>query len=126
MMKTLFDYLNARINSFSFAFQGIKYLIQNEGNAKIHLLATVLVVFFSFIFQINQSEWINIVFAIAFVWAAESFNTAIELSINLVQPTYHPLAKAIKDLTAAGVLIASISAAITGLLIFIPHISKYF
>jgi diacylglycerol kinase len=58
--------------------------------------------------------------AIGFVLVAECFNTAIEFDIDLTSPDYHPYAKYTKDVAAGAVLIASISAAIVGLIIFVP------
>lgn len=67
-------------------------------------------------------EWIMIVFAIGFVFAAEAFNTAIEIWVDKLQPDFDPKAGRAKDLAAAAVLIAAISAATVGLIIFIPKI----
>ena len=57
-----------------------------------------------------------------FVLAAEAFNTAIEIDIDLTSPDFHPYAKDTKDVAAAAVLISAITAMIVGLFIFIPYI----
>ena len=63
-----------------------------------------------------------LVLTMAFVVAAELFNTAIESAVDLVTTEYHPLAKAAKDAAAGGVLVAAFSSVIVGLIIFGPRI----
>jgi len=60
-----------------------------------------------------------LVLAAGLVLSAEAFNTAIEIDINLTSPEYHPYARDTKDVAAGAVLIASITALIIGLLIFL-------
>ena len=66
------------------------------------------------------------VVAIALVWMAEAFNTAIEAVVDLVTPDYKKLAKVGKDCGAAAVLIAAIGAAVIGFLIFLPYLIELF
>jgi diacylglycerol kinase len=54
------------------------------------------------------------------VWTAEFLNTALEIVVDLASPDLHPLARAGKDVGAAAVLIAAISAVITGVIILGP------
>lgn len=59
--------------------------------------------------------------AIALVWMAEAVNTAIEFIVDLISPAIHPLAKKAKDVAAAAVLLASITAIIIALLVVIKE-----
>ena len=111
-----------RLRSFKFAFNGIKLLITKEHNAWIHCFAAVCVVIAGFYFDISSSEWIAVVFAIGTVLAAEAVNSSIEAIADLVSPGYNEAIKRTKDLAAGAVLILAISAAIVGLIIFIPKI----
>jgi diacylglycerol kinase len=52
------------------------------------------------------------------VFAAEAFNTAIEVLTDLVTPEYNNKAKIVKDVSAAGVLIAAITAVAIGVVVF--------
>ena len=70
----------------------------------------------------SSTEWIAIVFAIGSVLAAEAVNSSIEALADLVSPEYNEAIKRTKDLAAGAVLILAISAAIVGLIIFIPKI----
>jgi diacylglycerol kinase len=75
-----------------------------------------------FIFPISATEIIFIVLSVGFVWAAEFFNTAVEKTADLICPDKNPKIKYIKDISAAVVLVAAITAYIIGCIIFIPKI----
>ena len=55
------------------------------------------------------------------VLTLEAVNTAIECVVDLVTMDYHELAKQAKDI-AFSVMLVSIFALITGLVVFLPHI----
>jgi diacylglycerol kinase (ATP) len=114
-----------RIRSFKFAFNGMADFFKSEHNARIHLLATGSAIAMAFILPCSKTEVILIVMAIGFVWTAELFNTAIEKMADLITKETHPQIKFIKDVSAAAVLIAAVTALITGLIIFIPKIILY-
>jgi diacylglycerol kinase len=114
--------IKKRIESFSYAFQGFRTLLQDEPNARIHTMATVTTVSLGFYLQISKAEWIAIIFAIAMVISAEIFNSAIENLADLISKDFHPLIKKAKDLAAAGVLICAIGAFIIGGIIFVPKL----
>ena len=111
-----------QIRSFKYAFNGIKDFIITEHNARIHLTATIAAIIASFLFHISLPEWMMIIFAIGFVWSAEMFNTCIEKTMDFISTEKRPEIKLIKDVAAGAVLIASITAFILGLTIFIPKI----
>lgn len=104
--------------SLGFAFQGIFTLIKTENNAKIHFLATILVVFAGFYFRIEKEEWLWLCLAITLVWSSEAINTAIEAVVDLASPNRHPLAKKAKDVAAAAVLICSLFAILVAYFVF--------
>ena len=56
--------------------------------------------------------------AFALVVVAEMFNSAIEATVDLVSPSYHPMAKFAKDIAAGAVLIAALNAVAVGYLVF--------
>lgn len=112
----------SRTNSFRYAFNGFKTLFRTETNAVLHLVAAVLVVALGLFVGLSAHEWIMIVFAIGIVFAAELFNSAIEYLSDVVSPGFNSQIKKAKDLAAAGVLVASIAAFVTGLFVFIPHL----
>jgi diacylglycerol kinase len=109
-------------NSFKYAIQGIIVVFRTEQNAWIHLLAAIAVVILGFIYDLSPGDWIAISIVIGLVFAAELFNTAIEILVNKISPEHDPKIGMVKDLSAGAVLITAIAALITGLIIFIPKI----
>lgn len=110
-----------RLLSFVYAFKGIKELLK-QPNARIHLIATVIVITLGFTLKVNKTEWYVLIICIGIVLTAEAFNTAIEKLTDMVSPDWNEKAGKAKDLAAAGVLLSAIAAFIIGLLIFIPKI----
>ncbi len=107
------------IKSVGFALEGIFSLIKSENNARIHLLASVLVILAGFYFNISSSDWLWICLAIALVWIAEAFNTAIETLADTVSKEIDPNIKKVKDIAAAGVLFAAGFAVFVALKVFV-------
>ncbi|HXA02196.1 MAG TPA: diacylglycerol kinase family protein [Cytophagaceae bacterium] len=113
------------LQSFRYAIRGIWLVFRNENNAKIHLLATLVVLCAGFYFNLTRKEWLGLFLAIALVWICEAFNTAIEKLVNLAHPGYSRQAGEIKDIAAGAVLIAAIFSIITALIIFIPKLNSF-
>ena len=61
-----------------------------------------------------------LVLTIGAVIAGETINTTVESIVDLLSPEWHERAKVAKDVSAAGVLILSLTAVIVGLLILGP------
>lgn len=110
-----------RGKSFACALRGIAVLLRTQTNARIHLLATVLVVAAGFVFRISRGEWVPLAFAIGIVWIAEAVNTAIEALADRITQENDDAIRRAKDVAAGAVLLAAITAAIIGLLILGPH-----
>ena len=110
--------LAGRVASFGFAFRGVRTLLATQANARIHAVATALVIAAGFRFGLTRMEWCAAIAAIGLVWTAEGLNTALEFLTDLVSPEHHPLAEKAKDVAAAAVLVAAIAAAVIGAIIF--------
>jgi diacylglycerol kinase len=108
--------------SLGYAWSGIWACIKKERNMKIHLGMMIAVIICGLIFSLTYTEWIICILLFGIVMALELLNTAVEAVVDLVSPTYHPLAKLAKDTAAGAVLVAAIAAAIIGLMIFIPKL----
>ncbi|MBI5828037.1 MAG: diacylglycerol kinase family protein [Chloroflexi bacterium] len=70
--------------------------------------------------RLDRRDWALIFLTIAVVWISEFVNTALEAVVDLASPGIHPLAKVGKDVGAAAVLIAAITAVLVGLLVLGP------
>jgi diacylglycerol kinase len=114
--------LNGRIRSFANAFSGIVSILKAEHNFRIHIIIFLVVLLFSFLLRISHAEWIAVMIVSGMVLSAECLNTAIEYLSDKISPDHDDKIKRVKDVAAAGVLISAITAAITGLLIFVPRI----
>lgn len=105
--------------SFKYAFQGVIAALKQEPNLKFHFLAGVGALILSFILKISREEWITIIILIGFVISVELTNTAIEVVVDAFTDKNHPGAKLAKDISAGAVLVAALTAAIVGTLIWI-------
>ena len=112
------SYLTGRLRSFGHAFRGLAILLRTQHNARIHALATILVVATGALLRISPAEWALIALAIVCVWVAEALNTSIEFLVDLASPERHPLAAKAKDVAAGAVLIAAIGSVIVAVLVF--------
>jgi diacylglycerol kinase (ATP) len=110
------------VASFGYALIGLRTQFTTQANARIHALATVLVVAAGFWCGLARLEWCAIIAAIGLVWTAEGLNTALEFLTDLVSPEHHPLAEKAKDVAAGAVLTASIAAMVIGAIIFVPKL----
>ena len=114
--------LKSRFKSFGYALNGIIQTMKSEHNFWIHLAVMLLVIIFGFVLQVSVTEWILLVFCMGFVLSAEIFNSAIEVLTDLVSPEQNPKAGLAKDMAAGAVLVSAITAAIIGLIIFVPKL----
>jgi diacylglycerol kinase (ATP) len=113
--------LSERAFSFRHAWRGIILIVRTQHNAWIHLVATVGVIIAGRLTGLSWVEWSALVLAIGLVWVAEALNSAIEFLADEVSLEKRERIGNAKDAGAAGVLLASICAAVVGLLIFVPH-----
>ncbi|MEJ8802606.1 diacylglycerol kinase family protein [Pontibacter sp. H249] len=125
-MKDRPSFLFTRYNSFKFAFKGLAAVFRHEPNMHLHVIASIMVMVMAYRFNVTLTEWCILIFCIGLVWVAETFNTALETLTNLVSPEHNPLAGKTKDIAAGAVLLAAITAAVIGVIIFLPYWLAYF
>jgi len=113
-------FLLSRLASFRHAFRGWWYVMKTQRNAWIHAIVATVVLVLGLWLELPPRDWAVLILAIAMVFAAEFFNTAIAAVVDLATQEKHPLAKIGKDVGAAAVLIAALAAALIGLLILGP------
>lgn len=115
------SFLSSRARAFRYAFSGWWFVIRTQRNAWIHAMVSVAVILLSFWLNLSPRDWAAVIIAIAMVWTAEFINTALEAVVDLASHhEHHELARVGKDVGAAAVLIAAISAAFIGFLILGP------
>ncbi len=113
-------WLRKRRDAFAHAGRGIVVLL-GDPHGRIHAAAAVVVILLGLWLRISATDWALLVICMALVLAAEAINTALERVVDVVSPERHPLARDAKDLAAGGVLIASLGAAMVGLIVFVPY-----
>ncbi len=113
--------LQARMKSFPYAFAGVAELLRSQHNARIHLLATILVIAAGLWLGISAQQWALLFIACAMVWCVEALNTAIEFLADALTTEPHPLIKKAKDVAAAAVLIAAVFSLAIGVMVFLPY-----
>lgn len=118
--------IQSRLKSFKAAFNGLKIVVSKEHNARIHTVVATLVIIASWWAGISKTEWIALLLCIGFLFAMELFNTSIEYLADHVTSDQHEQIGEVKDLAAAGVLVAAIVTGITGVIIFLPRIISAF
>lgn len=108
-----------RLKSFKYAINGIRVFITQEHNARIHVLAAIVAVVLGFMCNLCSLEWIVVLIAIAMVFIAEIFNTAIERLCDFVHPECNQAIKEIKDLSAGAVLVSAALAITIGIILLL-------
>lgn len=112
--------IRSRVKSISYALAGLRRFVIREHNARIHLVATIIVIITALLVGVTRTEAAILAIVIGMVWVAEIINTCIEHLADHITKERHPEIKIVKDLAAGAVLIAAITAVIVALFIFIP------
>ncbi|MCK4810140.1 MAG: diacylglycerol kinase family protein [Candidatus Omnitrophica bacterium] len=111
------------LSSFVCAWEGLKFALKSQRNIRIHIITGLSVIVLSLLIKVSYLEMAILFLAMIFVIACEIINTALELSLDFLNgKKYHPSVKLVKDIAAAGVLLASINAVIVGAIIFFKNI----
>ena len=108
--------------SFAFAFEGLSTAIKKGRNFRIQITLALTTSVLGYLLQISSTEWLVLIIIISFVLILELINTSLEAIVDLVSPEIQGRAKIAKDVAAASVLISSVSAVLTGLILFLPKL----
>ncbi|MEO5646391.1 MAG: diacylglycerol kinase family protein [Candidatus Paceibacterota bacterium] len=114
--------LISRGKSFKYAIRGMGIILKTQHNFWIQLVLAIFTISLGVVLHISHMEWMVLVLATIAVLVAESFNTAIEIDIDLTSPEYHPYARDTKDVAAGAVLLSVLGALLIGCIIFIPKL----
>lgn len=113
-------------SSIRVALHGWRILFATQRNARIHLIAGVLVLCTHWVLPLNSVEWAVLLLCIGSVLCLEAMNTAVEITVNLVTRERHPLAGQAKDVAAGAVLMGVLVALSAWGVICIPKLSVLF
>ncbi len=113
---------SAFLQSFVYAFAGVRYVVRTQRNMRVHMVLAALALAAGIWLHISPVEFALVFMAIVSVVVSEMFNTVVEACVDLASPRYHPLAKVAKDVAAGAVLVNAALSVIIGLLVFVPHL----
>lgn len=111
--------------SMKHAVDGIIFTIKSERNFQIHLVLLTLTIIAGLFFNITTIEWLFVVVISSMVLFAELINTAVERTLDWLEPNHHDVVKIVKDVCAGAVLVCAIGAFIMGIIIFTPYIVHF-
>lgn len=117
---------NTLPESFYYAIVGVVSVFKSERNMKLHFLAALVVIILAGLVKVTPFEWAVLVLTIFLVLTAETINSAIEKTVDLVTDNYHPLAEKAKNMAAGAVLLSAVNAVIIAGLIFWPYVKVIF
>ena len=108
------------------ALHGIRLGVLGERSFKIHIPAAMAVVIAGFWFRVTPGEWQTLVLCIALVLSLEMMNSGLERLAKAITRDRNVHVGAALDMAAGAVLLASIGAAVCGLLVFLPYVLRWF
>lgn len=124
-LDNVFDQAYEVVVSFGHALRGLNFTLRSQRNFRIHLIAGTGVSVLGIVCGFSRIEMAVLVLTISLVMLGELLNTALELTLNLLEARNHPVAKAAKDVAAGGVLLAVAGSVVIGLILFGPHLIRF-
>ena len=112
------------VESFNKAVEGLLYVFKTQRNMKIHFMFIVLILALCLFLEVSLVDFLFLAFAVTFVLMAEMFNSALELMMDMISESYHPLVRVAKDVSAGAVLIGTLNALIVGYLVLAKYFSQ--
>lgn len=114
--------MNSLVKSFGFALNGFLAALKEQRNLRIHLFISALVLAVAYLLEINFLEFSILLLCMGLVISLELVNSSIEELVDLISPEKKALAGKIKDISAAAVLVAAVTASMVGIIIFGSHL----
>lgn len=107
---------------FAEAFRGVKFGVRGQSSFFVHFFLAVLVIVAAIVLRCQLLEWCILLGCIGLVLTAELFNSAIETLFRGLEPEARNRVWPCLDIAAGAVLVASGTAAIIGILVFIGRL----
>ena len=103
---------------FVHAGRGIGAALRRELNLKVMLAVGAAAVGLGLYRGLSRLEWVAVVLCLGLVLGLELMNSAGERLVDMVSPGHDSRAGLVKDMLAGAVLVASVAAAVVGVLVF--------
>ena len=108
-------------HKFQDAFRGLKLGMRGHSSFSVHTFAAVLVVAAAVVLHCELVEWCILLGCIGLVFTAELFNSAVEAIFHGLDEATKPRVRKCLDIAAGAVLMAAISSAIIGTIVFLQR-----
>jgi diacylglycerol kinase len=109
---------------FRAAFRGLKFGVRGHSSFAVHFFAAAVVAAGAAALKCNVVEWCILLGCIGMVLTAELFNSAIETLFAGLDDATKERAWPGLDVAAGAVLLASLTAAVVGLIVFINRLAE--
>ena len=109
---------------FADAFRGLRRSFRTQTSFAVHVAVAAAVVAVAAVLRVSPVEWAILLLAIGGVLAAEVFNTAVESLARALDTGIHPRVRDALDMASAAVLVASLAAALVGMVVFVPRLGR--
>lgn len=111
------------IESIGYALEGLLYALRTQRNMRIHVVLGLTAFLLGILWGFGPWELAVLTVTVTLVLAAEIFNSALEVAIDLFTSDYNHLARVAKNLAAAAVLVTALNALVIGYLLFGPRLA---
>lgn len=106
-------------DKFREAFRGTKRGIRGHSSFYVHFFFAAIVVAMAGVLECDWLEWCLLIGCIGFVFVAELFNSAVETLFHGLDEESKKRIHGCLDIAAGAVLVASLTAALVGGIIFV-------
>ena len=109
---------------FEAAFRGLKTGIRGHSSFFVHFFFAALVCVTACVLHCTAADWCVLLLCIGMVLVAELFNSAIETLFRGLDKELRDRIYPCLDIAAGAVLLASITAAVVGLIVFVNRLME--
>jgi diacylglycerol kinase len=113
-------------DKFRFALRGLKLGIRGHSSFAVHFFFTAVVLAAAALLIRDPLEWCLLLGCIGLVLTAELFNSAVEILIRGLDEATRARVWPCLDVAAGAVLLASVTAAVIGCVVFLRHLVLFF
>jgi diacylglycerol kinase len=108
--------------SFQYAVRGLLKVAEEEQNFRVELTVAAVVIIAALVLKVSRLDLIILILVSALVLIMEIINSAVEAISDALKPKLDIFVKRIKDIVAAGVMVAALTAVVVGCLIFSQYL----
>jgi diacylglycerol kinase len=107
---------------FAYAFRGLKRGVRGHSSFFVHFFFAALVCVAAFVLRCTPADWGVLILCIGMVLTAELFNSALETLVRGLDQEIRDRVYPCLDIAAGGVLLACITAALVGIIVFVNRL----